>query len=264
MINYSHNPHECATVNSSTYSFTDNNSQLSNNQANVQIQIDTCLFKYGIDLIRQPLSYGSACVNSKSVPLLSKSSILLNASSTTSYPSTAISSTNGTISISSSDLTSQENSKYISNVDNNKLTVNIDNSFVRNAKANSMKLLNSTELICLNSSVKTRSLSDSDEMIKSDDEVNSRISSIRENTNDNREEEINTTQNSRPCKTVSTFILIIFFLFWIMRHSISILKNWDIICKLINCKVAFKKQYNGKKYNWIQLAGHPGITLIKQ
>lgn len=30
------------------------------------------------------------------------------------------------------------------------------------------------------------------------------------------------------------------------------------MCKLINCKVAFKKQYNGKKYNWIQLAGHAG------
>jgi hypothetical protein len=30
------------------------------------------------------------------------------------------------------------------------------------------------------------------------------------------------------------------------------------LCQLINCKVAFKKQFNGKKYNWIQLAGHPG------
>lgn len=30
------------------------------------------------------------------------------------------------------------------------------------------------------------------------------------------------------------------------------------MCKLINCKVAFKKQFNGKKYNWIQLAGHAG------
>lgn len=33
---------------------------------------------------------------------------------------------------------------------------------------------------------------------------------------------------------------------------------WDILCKLLNCKVAFKKQHNGKKYNWIQLAGHAG------
>jgi hypothetical protein len=33
------------------------------------------------------------------------------------------------------------------------------------------------------------------------------------------------------------------------------------LCKLINCKVAFKKQYNGKKYNWIQLAGHAGRFL---
>ena len=38
-------------------------------------------------------------------------------------------------------------------------------------------------------------------------------------------------------------------------------KSWDILCKLINCKVAFKKQYNGKKYNWIQLAGHAGRFL---
>lgn len=30
------------------------------------------------------------------------------------------------------------------------------------------------------------------------------------------------------------------------------------MCKIINCKVAFKKQFNGKKYNWIQLAGHAG------
>lgn len=34
--------------------------------------------------------------------------------------------------------------------------------------------------------------------------------------------------------------------------------NWDILCKLLNCKVAFKKLHNGKKYNWIQLAGHAG------
>lgn len=34
--------------------------------------------------------------------------------------------------------------------------------------------------------------------------------------------------------------------------------SWDILCKIINCKVAFKKQFNGKKYNWIQLAGHVG------
>ena len=40
-----------------------------------------------------------------------------------------------------------------------------------------------------------------------------------------------------------------------------IIKSWDILCKLINCKVAFKKQYNGKKYNWIQLAGHAGRFL---
>lgn len=33
---------------------------------------------------------------------------------------------------------------------------------------------------------------------------------------------------------------------------------WDILCKLLNCKVAFKKHHNGKKYNWIQLAGHAG------
>ena len=30
------------------------------------------------------------------------------------------------------------------------------------------------------------------------------------------------------------------------------------MCQIINCKVAFKKQFNGKKYNWIQLAGHAG------
>jgi hypothetical protein len=30
------------------------------------------------------------------------------------------------------------------------------------------------------------------------------------------------------------------------------------LCQIINCKVAFKKQFNGKKYNWIQLAGHAG------
>jgi 1D-myo-inositol-triphosphate 3-kinase len=33
---------------------------------------------------------------------------------------------------------------------------------------------------------------------------------------------------------------------------------WNILCHIINCKVAFKKQFNGKKYNWIQLAGHAG------
>ncbi len=27
---------------------------------------------------------------------------------------------------------------------------------------------------------------------------------------------------------------------------------------MLNCKVAFKKHHNGKKYNWIQLAGHAG------
>lgn len=27
---------------------------------------------------------------------------------------------------------------------------------------------------------------------------------------------------------------------------------------MIKCKASFKKQYNGKKYNWIQLAGHAG------
>ena len=31
-----------------------------------------------------------------------------------------------------------------------------------------------------------------------------------------------------------------------------------MLCQIINCKVAFKKQFNGKKYNWIQLAGHAG------
>ena len=48
-------------------------------------------------------------------------------------------------------------------------------------------------------------------------------------------------------------------------HSLLVLfikkstkKPWDILCQLINCKVAFKKQFNGKKYTWIQLAGHPG------
>lgn len=210
MINYSHNPHECASVNSSTYPFTDNNSQLLNNQSNLQIQIDTCLFKYGIDLIRQPVSYGSASVNSKSVPFLSKSSILLNSSSDTSSPTTDLSSTTGTSSISTNDLTSKENSRYIFSVEENKLTVNIDNSFVRSSKANSMKLLNSTELNSLNSYVKTRSLSDSVEMTKLDDKVNSRISLIREKTNDNREEEMNATQDSSTCKSVIAFILKIY------------------------------------------------------
>jgi hypothetical protein len=127
---------------------------------------------------------------------------LLNSSSVTS--STVTSSTTGTTSISTCDLTSKENSRYILNVDDNKLTVNIDNSFVRSTKANSMKLLNSAELICLNSNLKTRSLSDSDEMIKLDDEANNKISSIREYTTDNREEEINASQDSSTCKSVST------------------------------------------------------------
>lgn len=41
-------------------------------------------------------------------------------------------------------------------------------------------------------------------------------------------------------------------------HSNTPVSQWDVLCKVINCKVAFKKQFNGKKYNWIQLAGHPG------
>lgn len=41
--------------------------------------------------------------------------------------------------------------------------------------------------------------------------------------------------------------------------DINIAKSpWDVLCKLLNCKVAFKKHHNGKKYNWIQLAGHAG------
>ena len=39
---------------------------------------------------------------------------------------------------------------------------------------------------------------------------------------------------------------------------IDIFKPWEILCQIINCKFAFKKQYNGRKYNWIQLAGHAG------
>ena len=31
-----------------------------------------------------------------------------------------------------------------------------------------------------------------------------------------------------------------------------------MICRIIKTKAAFKKQYNGRKYNWIQLAGHAG------
>ncbi len=38
--------------------------------------------------------------------------------------------------------------------------------------------------------------------------------------------------------------------------------SWDILCKIINCKVAFKKQNNGRKYNWIQLAGHAGSFFL--
>jgi len=34
--------------------------------------------------------------------------------------------------------------------------------------------------------------------------------------------------------------------------------SWDLLCKLINCKETFKKQCNGRKYNWIQIAGHSG------
>ncbi|CAF0785160.1 unnamed protein product [Brachionus calyciflorus] len=41
-------------------------------------------------------------------------------------------------------------------------------------------------------------------------------------------------------------------------HSTHPVSQWDVLCKVINCKVAFKKQFNGKKYNWIQLAGHAG------
>lgn len=33
---------------------------------------------------------------------------------------------------------------------------------------------------------------------------------------------------------------------------------WDILCQIINCKFAFGKHINGRKYNWIQLAGHAG------
>lgn len=40
--------------------------------------------------------------------------------------------------------------------------------------------------------------------------------------------------------------------------NLLIFKAWNILCQIINCKVAFKKQYNGRKYNWIQLAGHAG------
>ena len=28
--------------------------------------------------------------------------------------------------------------------------------------------------------------------------------------------------------------------------------------------MAFKKQFNGKKYNWIQLAGHAGIYSLAE
>lgn len=42
-------------------------------------------------------------------------------------------------------------------------------------------------------------------------------------------------------------------------NDIVITKSpWDILCKLLNCKVAFRKNHNGRKYNWIQLAGHAG------
>jgi len=44
----------------------------------------------------------------------------------------------------------------------------------------------------------------------------------------------------------------------VKNNSNTTSTSWNILCKLINCKVAFKKQYNGKKYNWIQLAGHAG------
>lgn len=32
----------------------------------------------------------------------------------------------------------------------------------------------------------------------------------------------------------------------------------EILCQIINCKFAFKKIYNGRNYNWIQIAGHAG------
>ncbi len=207
MINYSQNPHECASVRSSTYPFSDNNSQLLNNQANLKIQIDTCLFKYGIDLIRQPLSYGSASVNSKSVPLLSKSSILLSASSDLSSSIAVLSNTTRAAYISTSDLTSKENLRHTFNVEENKLTVSVDNSLTRSNKTNSMKLSNSADLICLSNNVKARSLSNSDELTKSDDEINNKVSSVREHKKDNREEEIKTTQASNTCKYVKNFIL---------------------------------------------------------
>ncbi|RNA08444.1 inositol-trisphosphate 3-kinase A [Brachionus plicatilis] len=41
-------------------------------------------------------------------------------------------------------------------------------------------------------------------------------------------------------------------------HSLNKVSQWDLLCQVINCKVAFKKQFNGIKYNWIQLAGHAG------
>ena len=63
--------------------------------------------------------------------------------------------------------------------------------------------------------------------------------------------DLNTEFASDIRKTMSQGIICTKSVCYECNHS-------NILCKLLNCKVAFKKQHNGKKYNWIQLAGHAG------